>query len=260
VSSLATTPNTDPYEIAKLFKYLRVSDVSDAMDFIGYFGVGLMDPDIRPLWMPMHFYGPAITVRAVPAHRPMWALNTQFDSMVTPKRALVAHGQWANTVGATPSYRPYIRRGSVLVMDDGGAGEVGHWGSSGSMLDMEQGVVGFVTNGYIRDTYEVELHKTPMCCRKRGRTIDAGRMETIENQVPIGCGGVQVRPGDIVVADNDGVIVVPQEVAEEVARYAVEWVLTDMGLRREYYVKLGLPFDETVDVDAVAAYYRQFEK
>jgi 4-hydroxy-4-methyl-2-oxoglutarate aldolase len=246
---------SDPYDIVKWYKYLRVSDVSDAMDFLGYFSIGLMSPEIRPLWSGMRFWGPAVTIRCVPAQRPMVVLKEKHSSMVTAQRALVAHGVWADLVGPQPGPRAAIRPGCVLVMDSGGSLEAGKWGSSGSLLDTDRGVVGFVTNGYIRDTYEVELHKTPMCCRARGRTIQAGRMEVVEVQTRIGCGGVQVRPGDIVGGDDDGVIVVPLEVAAEVGCRASEWVIIDNAKRRERYEALGLAYDETVDVEGVAAYY-----
>jgi regulator of RNase E activity RraA len=74
--------------------------------------------------------------------------------------------------------------------------------------------------------------------------------------VAIGCGGVQVRPGDIVGADGDGAIVVPIEVAEEVARFAVAILLADMRARRALYERVGRAPDETVDYEKVELYYQ----
>jgi regulator of RNase E activity RraA len=74
--------------------------------------------------------------------------------------------------------------------------------------------------------------------------------------VPINCGGVLVRPGDLVGCDDDGVIVVPQEHVTTVAEYAVAILLADMEARRTRYERLGLPSDPTVDVEPVASYYR----
>jgi hypothetical protein len=48
MSSDESRNNVDPFEVRKLYKYLRVVDVCDAMDGIGYFDIGLMDPEIRP--------------------------------------------------------------------------------------------------------------------------------------------------------------------------------------------------------------------
>jgi regulator of RNase E activity RraA len=67
---------------------------------------------------------------------------------------------------------------------------------------------------------------------------------------------VQVRPGDIVGCDDDGVVVVPLEVAREVAIHARAVLLSDMRARRRLYERLGMEPDATVDFEVVEAYYR----
>ena len=243
--------DADPFELCRLYKYLRVVDVCDAMDGIGYFDIGLMWPEIRPLWPLMKFWGVALTVRCVPANRPMWPLATTED-------IINAHGIWFEKV-ANISYADKIRPGHVIVTDTGGSGEVGFWGSANSLNMIGRGVVGIVTDGYCRDTAEVALQKTPICARARGRTIIPGRIEIADVQTRIGCGGVQVRPGDIVGCDDDGVVVVPVEVAEQVAVHARGVLLADMRGRRTLYERQDMPPDETVDVETVEAYYRQFD-
>ena len=88
----AGTLDDDAFELARLYKYLRVVDVCDAMDGIGYFNIGLMDTSIRPLWPGMKFWGAAFTIRCVPANRPMWKLNTT-------EEIVAAHSIWFNEVG-----------------------------------------------------------------------------------------------------------------------------------------------------------------
>lgn len=241
------TEEGDPREFLKLYKYLRVVDVCDAMDGIGYFDVGLMDPEVRPLWPGLKFWGEAFTVRCVPANRPMWPLETTED-------VVNAHGIWFKEVGNV-SYSDQIRPGHAIVTATGGAGEVGFWGSANSLSMIARGAVGVVTDGYCRDTDELILQGTPICSRQRGRTIIPGRIEVVDVQNTIGCGGAQVRPGDIVGADGDGVVVVPRGVAEEVATHARAILLADMRGRRKLYEKLGMETDETVDFEAVQAYY-----
>ncbi|OGG54658.1 MAG: 4-hydroxyphenylacetate isomerase [Candidatus Handelsmanbacteria bacterium RIFCSPLOWO2_12_FULL_64_10] len=240
----------DPFELCKLYKYLRVADVCDAMDGIGYFDIGLMAPEVRPLWPGMKFWGVAFTVRCVPANRPMWRLKTTQD-------IVNAHGIWFKEVGNV-GYRDQIRPGHVIVTDTGGSREVGFWGSANSLNTVASGAVGIVTDGYCRDTAEIALQRTPICARARGRTIIPGRIEVAEVQTRIGCGGVQVGPGDIVGCDDDGVVVVPLRVAKEVAVHARAVLLADMRARRKLYERLGMPPDETVDSETVEAYYRQF--
>ena len=52
-----STHNIDPFELRKLYKYLRVADVCDGMDGVGHFDTGLMSPEVRPLWHGMRFWG-----------------------------------------------------------------------------------------------------------------------------------------------------------------------------------------------------------
>lgn len=244
--------DTRPFEIARLYRYLRVADVSDALDGIGYFDLMLVDPAVRPLWPGMRFWGPALTLRCLPSNRPMRPLATT-DEIVH------SHGIWFRTVGNL-QWNEHLRPGHVIVTSTGGAREVGYWGSANALGCVADGAVGIVTDGCARDTAELIRQRTPICCRARGRTIIPGRIMTVEAQVPVSCGGVQVRPGDIVGCDDDGVIVVPLEVAEGVARHARAVLLADMNARRRLYDRLGMPPDETVDVETVEAYYAELER
>jgi 4-hydroxy-4-methyl-2-oxoglutarate aldolase len=246
------TPETDTTEapagsLAALYKYLRVVDVVDAMDGIGYFNIGLMSQEVRPLWLGMKFWGEAMTIRCVPANRPMWKLDSTED-------IVKAHGIWFKEMGNI-STKGLIKPGTVVVMDSGGGPEVGFWGSENSLGAVADGAVGIITDGYCRDTAEVALQKTPICCQSRGRTIIPGRIEVAEVQAKIACGGVQVRPGDMVGCDDDGIVVVPIEIAEEVAIHARAILLADMRARRARYERLDMEPDSTVDFDAVEAYY-----
>jgi 4-hydroxy-4-methyl-2-oxoglutarate aldolase len=237
----------DPDNLASLFQHMRVVDVVDALDGIGYFNIGLMDPQVRPLWSGMKFWGEAATIRCVPSNKPMWKLETTED-------IVAAHGRWFDK---TPHARlpEDLKPGHVIVMDAGGGPEVGYWGSENAMGAILAGAVGIITDGYCRDTAEIEIQKTPIVARYRGRTIIPGRIMAIETQTTIACGGVQVNPGDIVGADDDGVVVVPQAVAKEVALHARAILLADMHARRLKYDKLGLPTDSSVDYDAIEAYF-----
>ncbi len=237
----------DSFELCKWYQPLRVADVCDALDGIGYFDLTLMSQEVRPLWLGMKFWGAALTVRCVPANRPMWKLSTT-------EEIVGAHGAWFARV-AHPRFNDQIRPGTVIVTDSGGAREVGFWGSENSLNAVASGAVGIVTDGHCRDTREVALQKTPICARARGRTIIPGRIEVADVQTKIGCGGVQVRPGDIVGCDDDGVVVVPLEVAEEVSTHARSVLLADMRARRRHYDRLGMAPDATVDFEAVEAYY-----
>lgn len=237
----------DPYALAARFgKYLRVTDVTDGLDAVGRADLTLMDPAIRPLWLGMRFWGPAVTMRVVPTNRRM--------PVISRKDALLQHDIWFNSGGSHAELT--TKPGCVIVTSTNGARECGYWGSNNSFAMQADGVVGIVTDGNARDTDEIVLQKNPVACRGIGRTIIPGRVELEDVNVPVGCGGVLVRPGDIIGCDWDGVIVVPVEVAEEVLYFAARIAIDDKKSRRRLYEKLGRKPDETVDWEAVAEYYK----
>jgi 4-hydroxy-4-methyl-2-oxoglutarate aldolase len=246
-TSASTAERANPEDLNSLYKHLRVADVADALDGIGYFDLTLMSPEVRPLWAGMRFWGHAATIRCVPANKPMWKLESTQD-------IVEAHRIWFERYGNI-SLPDDLTPGHVVVTESGGGREVGFWGSENSMAALGKGAVGIVTDGACRDTGEVILQRTPVAVRRRGRTIIPGRIEVVEVQGTIACGGVQVRPGDIVGCDDDGVVVVPAEVAPEVATHARAILLADMNARRKHYQTLGMQLDSSVDVEAVLAYY-----
>jgi 4-hydroxy-4-methyl-2-oxoglutarate aldolase len=243
----AAEQGKDPYALAARFgKYLRVTDVTDGLDAVGRADLTLMDPLIRPLWLGMRFWGPAVTMRVVPTNRRM--------PVIERKDALLQHDIWDKS-GANHA-RLTTKPGCVIVTSTNGARECGYWGSNNSMAMQANGVAGIVTDGNARDTDEIILQKNPVACRGIGRTIIPGRVELMDVEVPVGCGGVLVRPGDIIGCDWDGVVVVPLEVAEEVLYFAATIAIDDKKSRRRLYERLGKTPDETVDWESVAEYYK----
>jgi 4-hydroxy-4-methyl-2-oxoglutarate aldolase len=242
---------TDPYALAAKFaRHLRVTDVADGLDAVGRADVTLMDRAIRPLWMGLRFFGPAVTMRVVPANRRMPAIERG--------DALRQHAIWGEMGGWKASLDPHLTPGCVVVTSTGGAKECGYWGSNNTMNAQSRGVAGIVTEGFCRDTDEVILQHTPVACAGIGRTIIPGRVELADVQVTVGCGGVQVRPGDIVGCDWDGALVVPIEVAEDVLAFAARIAVDDKKQRRRLYEKLGKQPDETVDWEAAEALFREY--
>jgi regulator of RNase E activity RraA len=229
--------------ILKLFEGLRVADVSDGMDMAGLADVGLLDPEIRPLWRDVEKFehrivGIAVTVRYVPTNRR--------PGKMSPEEFKKWEGQWYRDLSAEP-FVPLLRSGSAIVIDGGEDGDTGTIGSNNSLVWKTRGARGIITSGGARDTDEVIKQKIPLYLRKVGRGIRPGRNEVESVNQPIMCGGVLVRPGDVIVADGDGVIVVPREHAETVAKAAHEILKSDKAGRRKLYEKLGMPLDSTVD-------------
>ena len=239
----------DSYAISKRFsKFLRVTDVTDGLDALGRADKCLPDPAIRPLWMGLRFWGPAVTMRVIPSHRMM--------PPVSRKEALRQHAIWREMGGWHAELEPQLKPGCVIVTSTSGARETGYWGSNNSMDMQSRGVAGIVTEGYARDTDEIVLQKNPVACRGIGRTIIPGRVELMDVNVPVGCGGVMVRPGDIVGCDWDGTVVVPIEIAEDVLAVAARIAVDDKKARRRLYEKTGRKPDETVDWESAAEFYK----
>ncbi|MBN1418807.1 MAG: RraA family protein [Planctomycetes bacterium] len=229
--------------ILSLYEGLRVSDVVDGMDKAGLQGIGLVDPAIRPLWKdPAHFshriIGVAVTARYVPTNKPPAG---RMDADAYDAWA----GEWYGKLSPEP-FVPLIRKGTVLVIDDADGADVGSIGSNNIMGWRVRGCVGVITDATARDADEIETERVPLYFRGPGRGIRPGRNEIESVNRPIDCGGALVIPGDVIVADGDGVVVVPRARAEEVARFAQEVLDGDKAGRRKLYERLGLPPDDSV--------------
>lgn len=158
---------------------------------------GVMRSYLRPLTTGVRFVGPALTVRLEPGN--------QVDCLDALSVA---------------------QEGDVIVVDAAGETETSIWGGLMAGLCQMKGVVGAVVDGAIRDTDEIrdlgfQIFSKAIVPRST-HTPFSERMEPIEINIPIQCGGVLVRPGDIIVADEVGVTVVPLEAASEVLRKAQE--------------------------------------
>lgn len=229
--------------LLKAFEGLRVADVSDGMDFVGLHDIGLMNPEIHPLWKDAVEYkhriiGIAVTARYVPTQQPPAGKRSEqeFDQWV---------GDFYNQRSPEP-FVPLLREGSVVVIEEAPETDVGSIGSNNIMAWKRAGAVGVVTSNTSRDTDEIITQQVPLYFKQVGRGIRPGRNEIESVNRPVVVGGVLVMPGDVIVADGDGVIVVPRAHALEVARYAHKVIEGDKKSRRELYKELRLPEDASV--------------
>lgn len=232
-------------EILAAFEGLRVADVSDGMDFVGLKNVGLMDPAIHALWKDTadfshRFTGIAVTVRYVPAQSPVPDGDLSYDEYRDWE------GRWYNELSPEP-FMELIRPGSALVIDEAPDADVGSIGSYNIMAWQAAGAAGVVTDATARDTDEIIAQKVPLYFRKPGRGIRPGRNLVESVNRPVVVGGVLVKPGDVVVADGDGVIVVPRAEALAVAGFAHRIMEADKAGRRALYEQTGREPDASVE-------------
>jgi len=213
----------DNQNILKMYEDLRVSDVSDGMDVVGLANVGIMGAEIKALWRDTENYshrivGVAVTARYVPTNR----REIQMDKATIDR--------WYNEL--TPeTFQAMLFPGSVLVIDAAEDGESRSIGSNNIMQWHKRGMLGVVTSGGLADSDEIIAERVPAYYRRLERGIRPGRNELESVNRPVMCGGVLVRPGDIVIADGDGVVVVPREHAAEVAQASRQF-LDQIGLQR----------------------------
>jgi regulator of RNase E activity RraA len=234
----------DDLRLLEAFAGLRVADVTDGMDAVGLQNVGLMNPEIQPLWrdptsFAHRFIGIAVTARYVPTQKPSAGERPidDYDRWA---------GNWYNRLSPEP-FQSLLRPGSALVIEDAPDADVGSIGSNNILSWKLRGCLGVVTSATARDTDEIEAQQIPLYLKHPGRGIRPGRNELESVNRPIVCGGVLVIPGDVVVADGDGVLVVPRARAEAVADYSRRIMEGDKAGRRALYEKLGMKPDKSVE-------------
>lgn len=245
-------PEVSDEVLLQLYQGARVNDVVDGLVTVGYMDVGVMSPEIAPLWrdvetMEHRIAGIAVTARYAPTNRP----RNPGSDLTKPENYQDYRkwrGMWYSTL-AGESFNEHIKEGTIVVIDNQDDNDAGSTGSKNILDWQERGMVGLVSVGGVRDLDEIILQRNPvyMNYQRRGRGERIGRNELMDVQTPVVVGGVLVYPGDVIVADTDGVVVVPRRVAARVGQIAYQELVDDIVGRRELYEKLGREIDETVD-------------
>ncbi len=184
--------------LVEAFGKVAVASVADAVDKVcGH--RGYMDSTIKPRIDEQRICGPAATV-----------LEAATDEFLPPQHAL-------DLIDEAP-------KGSVIVISImGGESEVAVWGGLMTAGAVANGHAGAVLDGGVRDLVEIRRdYGFPVYARSVSPGTTLGRYKTVAAQVPVRVGGVIVHPGDLIVGDVDGVVVVPQAKAEEVLKMAQE--------------------------------------
>lgn len=184
-------------ESAKPFVSIPTASLSDALDRLGI--RGFMSHEIRPLGRYARVAGPAVTIKDTPATEKM-----------IPLLAMEA----IDSASA----------GSIIVRSVEGidARDIGLWGGLMSQAAKVKGIQAAILDGGSRDFVEAEEMKFPIYARSVAPSTSVGRTKVSAINVPIECGGLTVAPGDIVVADVDGVVVIPKQKIAEVLKLAQE--------------------------------------
>jgi regulator of RNase E activity RraA len=127
-----------------------------------------------------------------------------------------------------------LKPGDVAVLAcDGPTDRIAPWGELLSTAARCRGAVGCVTDGLVRDIRAIRKMSFPVFHGGIGPLDSKGRAKMMAMDVPVKCGGVLVHPGDLVFGDADGVVVIPQAMAEEVVAAALAKIKTENSTRAE---------------------------
>ena len=221
-------------EVLQQLRRVRPADASDALDSLGHVDTFAVDPAVRPLAGGQRMVGLAQTFELVPADRVPARLD--YEEYASRLREL-ADG-WNR-------FEQLFGPDGVSVID-ARRSRAGVLGSANTLIGRSRGMQGYVIDGACRDSYETVLERIPVWCSVRSCSRVEWRLKAGRLNEEIVCAGVRVRPGDVVMGDDDGVLVVPAALAAEVAERAFDIRERDKRLRRRLYEQLGMPPDETV--------------
>jgi regulator of RNase E activity RraA len=160
---------------------------------------------VLPLRADLRMAGQAFTLRYIPTREDLERPG-EFDNRTNKQRVAV------ESVGP----------GDVLVIDARGDVRAGTLGDILAMRIMRRGAAGIVTDGAFRDTPAIRSLDLPAYAAGQSPNVSTLVHHPAELNVPIGCGGVAVLPGDLVVGDGEGVLVVPRALAVDVVREGYE--------------------------------------
>ncbi|MCL2572639.1 MAG: RraA family protein [Defluviitaleaceae bacterium] len=225
-------------EILEMYKDFRVTDVRDGLDWCGYHHYGTVHHSIKPLWRTRAI-GFARTARYLPYEGPVpQVTGDEYTKWVSWYYGNVCTDKWGED----------IIPGDFICLDICGL-DVGLLGSCNTLDCVNKGAVGFLLNGGgVRDTDEVILQKIPVFTKHVSQPMDQARIRYYEKNIPIAIGGVAIYPDDLVVADGDGVVVVPNKLIYDVYKYAYQEMKGDKIARRGLYIQGGRTPDETVEI------------
>lgn len=190
----------------------KLKSVSTATIATCLFKLGLKNQfiqDVRPLTKGKgNMVGECFTIRYIPAREDLNPI-TVFEDPEHPQRVAVEK----------------CPKGAVMMIDSRKDPRAASAGSILATRLMVRGVSGIVTDGGFRDSAEIAKLDIPTYHNRPSAPTNLTLHQAIDINVPIGCGDVAVFPGDVIVGDDDGVMVIPSHLADEVAETAISMTL-----------------------------------
>jgi regulator of RNase E activity RraA len=201
-----TTVERVPAEVLETLKQVSIATLSSQLLKRGFRQLYLQG--VAPLRPDLRLAGQAFTLRYIPAREDLehGSSGTDFDNTTNKQRLAVER----------------VGPGDVLVIEARGDTRGASLGNILAARIKARGAAGIVTDGAFRDTPAIRAIDLPTYAREQNPNISFTIHHPVDLDVPIGCAGVAVLPGDVIVGDGEGAIVIPRQVAEDVARDAYE--------------------------------------
>jgi len=225
--------SSEEHDIAEALKAAGSAAVTSVLNRKGIWRSWMKGP--KPLAGHPRACGPAFTLSFVPAR----------EDLATPQSYTAA--------GALRDSLEQVPEGAMVVCDGRGCQDMGIIGDMYGTRLFKRGAAGFVTDTPVRDGEGVALTGLSVWCTGVSSPASIHGIHFTAQQQVIGCGGVAVVPGDFIVADSDGVVVVPRAIAAEIAASAVgkaerePYILSQLKEGRALY---GLyPPDEALEAE-----------
>jgi regulator of RNase E activity RraA len=161
--------------------------------------------------------GRAFTLRFIPAR----------EDQATPE-------SWARPTSTRGAIEA-MPSGCIAVVDARGVTDAGIFGDILCARMQQRGVAALITDGVVRDIQGVLGTHLPVWCQGAAAPPSVAGLTFVNWQEPIGCGGVAVFPGDLIVADDDGAVVIPAPLVDEIVALALEqeqleaWIMQEIG-------------------------------
>ena len=208
-----------PRALVERLAKLPTATLANALDDVGK--VINCPVALHPMAPGMAFCGPAVTIEVVHGDAGTYtSADFRVGAMIDAATA-----------------------GDVIVVSAQGA-RASTWGGMASLAAKVKGVAGLVVDGGVRDIDEMVEHGFPVFARHSVPTTGRTRLKVNAINVPIEIDGVTVEPGDVIVADSTGIVVVPHADAERVAELAEGYAHDDRGAEDE--IRKGLSFSEAM--------------
>ncbi len=196
-------PETTMSTLFTSLQEFNTTEISDALDACGVEGALL---HIKPLAPGMKVIGPAFTVKYAPNKKK----SSTFQNA-------------ANYIDAVPEH-------SVIVIDNNGQIDCTAWGAILTQMALHKNVAGTIVHGAVRDIDFIRKANYPLFCSGTYMRSGKNRIHKVEEQKPLLINGVTIEPGDIIFADDNGVLVIPKNLLSDILAKAKNIKLTEQNI------------------------------